>query len=377
MRATVLTDRSLTRHAGRFVWLSIDTESDKNAAFLAAYPWEAVPTFEVIEPKSRAVVYRWLGAVTGKQLVERFAEGERAIASTSGADADALYAKAGQLDAQGKAADAASGYEAALAASSASWPSRGRAAEALVYSLEKADRPEECARRAIDLAPSLPPGGSRANTVATGLSCALDGDEKAAWRAGAITTLERSVHEALAFDGLLSDDRAGLLSSLVDAREHQGDAAGKKAAALELLAFLEADAKKAPTADARAALDGYRVSASIAAGDPARALAPLQASEHDLPADYNPPARLANIYRELGRYDEALAASDRALAKVYGPRKLTVLDARATIYEKSGEQAGASATLRKALEYAETLPESQRPKRLVERIKKRYDALDQ
>ena len=32
MRATVFTDPALTRHAGRFVWLSLDMEKPQNAA---------------------------------------------------------------------------------------------------------------------------------------------------------------------------------------------------------------------------------------------------------------------------------------------------------------------------------------------------------
>src|SRR5215510_12340000 len=114
MRATVLTDKSLARHAGRFVWLSIDTEDEKNAAFLSAYPWDAVPTFEAIEPESRKQVYRWVGAVNKEQFVDRLAEAERAIAAGSGTDANALYARAGRLDAQKKAAEAAAAYEEAL-----------------------------------------------------------------------------------------------------------------------------------------------------------------------------------------------------------------------------------------------------------------------
>jgi tetratricopeptide (TPR) repeat protein len=375
MRATVLTDRALTRHAGRFVWLSIDTENDENAGFLGRYPWEAVPTFEVVDPQSEKVVYRWLGAVDARQLVQRFGEAERAIAQGAGFDADSLYARAATLDAQGREKDAAAAYEEALRVGSESWPARGRAAEALVFALSESDQGESCARRAIDLEPSLPPGVSRANVAATGLGCALDADEKQPWRAGAIASLEASVKTALTFDGLLSDDRAGLRSALVDARDRQGDAAGAKAEAKALLDFLDADAKTAPTADARAALDGYRVNAAIAAGDPARALRPLQASERDLPGDYNPPARLALVLRELGRYDEALAASDRALSKVYGPRKLTVLDARATIFEKKGDSSKAKSTLEQALAYAESLPESQRPASLVVRIRKRLAAL--
>lgn len=375
MRATVLTDPALTKHAGRFVWLSIDTENEKNAGFIEAHPWDAVPTFEVLDPASGKVVYKWLGAVETKQLVQRFGEAERAMKEATGSDADALYARAAKLDLDGKAAEAAAGYEEALRAAKSGWAARGRASEALVYALQQAEQGEACAHRAIELGPTLPPGVSRANVAATGLDCALGADEKAAWRPAAIASLEAAVKQSLTYDGLLSDDRAGLRSALVDARDRQGDEAGAKAAALDLLDFLEADAKKAPSAEARAALDGYRVSAAITAGDPARALPALQASERDLPGDYNPPARLATLYRELGRYDEAIAASDRALAKVYGPRKLTVLDGRATIFEKAGKPADARSALEQALAFAGTLPEAQRSKRMVARLQKRLDGI--
>ena len=38
MRAFVFTDRTLTRHAGRFVWLSLDMEKAQNAAAIFAKP---------------------------------------------------------------------------------------------------------------------------------------------------------------------------------------------------------------------------------------------------------------------------------------------------------------------------------------------------
>jgi hypothetical protein len=63
MRATVLTDAALAKQAGRFVWLSIDTENGKNADFLDRYPWDAVPTFEVLDAKTERVAYSWIGAV--------------------------------------------------------------------------------------------------------------------------------------------------------------------------------------------------------------------------------------------------------------------------------------------------------------------------
>jgi tetratricopeptide (TPR) repeat protein len=173
----------------------------------------------------------------------------------------------------------------------------------------------------------------------------------------------------------LDDDRSGLYGILVDARDRQHDEAGGRIVAVRWLDWLDEQARNAPSAEARAALDGYRVSAALRAESPERALAPIQTSERDLPDDYNPPARLATILRELGRYDEAIAASDRALLKVYGPRKLTVLDARATILEKKGDLAGARAALEQALAYAATLPPVQQPKRMIAKIEKRLPAL--
>jgi hypothetical protein len=48
-----------------------------------------------------------------------------------------------------------------------------------------------------------------------------------------------------------------------------------------------------------------------------------------------------------------------------------VLDARATIYEKSGRAGDAKATLEQAITFAKELPDSQRPKRTVARLEKR------
>ena len=72
----------------------------------------------------------------------------------------------------------------------------------------------------------------------------------------------------------------------------------------------------------------------------------LEASERDLPDDYNPPARLAAAYKAMKRYDDALAASDRALAKAYGPRKIGILQTRADIYTAQGDVPSARKTKR-------------------------------
>lgn len=336
MRATVFTDATLTKQAGRFVWLSIDTEDVKNAAFLERFPWQAVPTFEVLDAKTEKIAYSWIGAVDGPELLRRFDEAESAFRRTD-----------------------------AVAAALPSSP------DAAVLALSLAGKEDECAHRALALLPDLPPGGAKANVAATGLDCALSAPETAPWRAAALVTLEAAVREALTYDGLLDDDRSGLYGTLVDARDRQHDDAGGKAEAALWLDWLNAQSMSAPSVEARAALDGNRVSAAVRAGTPERALVAIQASERDLPKDYNPPARLATLLRELGRYDEALAASDRALAMVYGPRTITLWEGRATIFEKKGEPEEAKAALRQALAFAATLPPSERIKRTIARLEKR------
>ena len=338
MRATVLTDQALVKQAGRFVWLSIDTEDAKNAGYLEKFPWQAVPTFQVINPDAETVAFQWIGACDAQELVKRFDEGEQAFHAASVK------------------------------------PAAPTGADSEINALAMADKNQECAEKAIALAPTLPPGPVKASVVSTGLDCALGAKpEESPWRTDALKTLEAATKEALTYPGLLDDDRSGLYGELVDARDRQDDKDGGKAAAGAWVDWLDEQAKNAPSPEARAALDGYRVSASIRAGTPERVLASIQASERELPSDYNPPARLALIYREMGKYDDALAASDRALSKVYGPRKLTILDARSTIYEKKGDAAKAKATLEEALAYAQTLPAPQQPKGMIARIQKKLN----
>jgi tetratricopeptide (TPR) repeat protein len=233
-----------------------------------------------------------------------------------------------------------------------------------------------CSQRALELLATLPPASVKASVAATGLDCALSAPEDAPWRAEALTRFESATREALTYKGLLDDDRSALYGSLVDARDREHDEAGGKTAAVAWLDWLDVQAKTAPSVEARAALDGYRVSAAVRAGAPERVLTAIEKSERELPKDYNPPARLATVLRELGRYDQALAASDRALALAYGPRKLVILDARATIQEKKGDAQGAKATLQQALDYAGTLPDAQKPKRTIAKIKKRLGQVE-
>jgi tetratricopeptide (TPR) repeat protein len=141
----------------------------------------------------------------------------------------------------------------------------------------------------------------------------------------------------------------------------------------EWAAFLESAARRAPTADARAVYDSHRLSAYLELGEPQRAIPMLEASERDLPDDYNPPARLAVTYRAMKEWDRALAASDRAIAKAYGPRKLGIYQTRADIFAGRGDVAGARRTMEEAIAFAEAMPPGQRSQRTIDALRKKLE----
>jgi tetratricopeptide (TPR) repeat protein len=246
--------------------------------------------------------------------------------------------------------------------------------ESLALGLQATGQNEACAALARAEAPALPRGQSFANVVSVGLSCALSGGEEP-WAPPAARALEPLAREALALPGVLADDRAGLYEGLVAAAEARKDEAGRKRLAEEWWSFLVAERARGKTAETRAMHDSWIVGAALALGDPARAVPLLQASERATPKDYSPPYRLAVLYLEQKRYPEALAASERALARAYGPRKLRVLSQLATIQEARGDAAAARRALEDAIAHAATLPPSQRNARLEERLQSRLARL--
>ena len=194
MRAYVFTDKSLERYAGRFVWLSIDTENATNAAFLKAHPISVWPTLLILDPKDK-VVFRYAGGGTVPQVRKLLDDGERAAQGSHG-KADTLLIRADALAAQGKQAEAAKMLEEAIAAAPKNWPRLGRASESLVFTLLQSQNSQACAERALALYPRVRGTGSAVNVAGTGLSCASDLDPKKSWnRSELIAGLEKATRE--------------------------------------------------------------------------------------------------------------------------------------------------------------------------------------
>jgi tetratricopeptide (TPR) repeat protein len=380
MRAYVFTNQALAKHAGQFVWLSLDTEKAQNAGFQEKFPVEAWPTLFVIDPEHETATFKWLGGANVGDLEQLLSDAELEMRHGDQSKAGVALAQADAFEAQGKHAEAATAYRDAIAAGGAQWPDGERVMLSLLGVLQETGDNAGClalVRERLPMSQQLlankAPGVLEretlvANLAATGLQCALALDPKTQGRDETLHQMETASTQALDYADLNADDRSSLYETLIEARNDQKDEAGAKQLAGKQLAFLEAQAAKAPNPTARAVFDAHRVNAAMALGDPARAIPALEQSEHDFPDDYNPPARLAVIYRELGKYPEALAANDRALAKVYGPRKLRVYDVRLTIYDKMGDKAHARSTLDEAIAYARALPVGQRNEKAIARL---------
>ena len=197
MRAYVFTDKALAKHAGQFVWLSIDTEKTKNAAFSKKYPIKAWPSFYVIDPAKERIALRWVGGATVTQLEKLFAEGTQAVKGNKAGSATAL-AQADVLYGEGRYREAAGAYRDALKAMTPKDPQYSRAVESALFSYQTI-------RKFAGLLPARPRGDGAAQGNGLGrqprrlggLDCSLSLPASTPWRAQAIAAFEADVRAVL------------------------------------------------------------------------------------------------------------------------------------------------------------------------------------
>ena len=384
MRAYVFTDPALTRQAGRFVWLALDSEKEANAPENKRLGLRALPTFFVLDPTDERVAIRWVGGASLAQLSKLLDDGATAVAASYDAApaprarADQALERADQLYGAGDYAAASRAYAEALRAAPPDWPHYARAVEARLYALSESDSNAAIVTLARAAYPHVAGTASAASVAGSGLDAAVQLPDSTPGHAAAIAEFEGRCREVLANKklSLAGDDRSALYISLLDARHDAKDDAGARQVAEQWAAMLEAEAAKAKTPDARAVYDPHRLSAYLELGEPERAIPMLEASERDLPNDYNPPARLAIAYRAMKRWHDGLAASDRAFAKSYGPRQLGMYQVRADLYLGLGDSTAARHTLERAIGFADSLPPGQRSEGQLATLRKKLAALN-
>jgi tetratricopeptide (TPR) repeat protein len=415
MRAVVFTDPALASEAGRFVWLEVDTERPTSPPILQKYPLRALPTYFIVEPDSERIAIRWVGGATVPALKKILDDGDARVraawadpslltrgatsittadgkggvgiattAPSSGGGSDPMsgvldefLARADRLYAAEEDSAAAVAYLTAIEMAPDDWPSYGRAVESALFSLSSTGETVKALELAQSAWPRLSRTASAATVAASGLDAAAnlpEGTEGKNQRVAEFEAAARSVLDDSA-NPATGDDRSGIYITMIGAREALGDSLGAVALTREWAAFLDREAAAAKTPEARTVFDSHRLSAYLELKEPEKAVPFLLQSQKDFPDDYNPPARLAAAYKAMNDLPKALEANTRALELVYGPRSLRVLDVRAEIQLAMGDAAGARATLEKAIQTAEGMPEGQRSPRVIANFKKKLDGL--
>ncbi len=379
MNAYVFPDPALGKYSSRFVWASIDIDKAQNASVKKQFVIEGVPSFFIVDPADGSVALRWLGSATVAQLSDILDDGTRAVAKKSEQRIDKALAKADRLYAAGKNAASAVAYQDTLAMAPKNWSRYARTTESLLFALQSSEQYGSCVARAMREYPRFRNSSSAMNIAALGLDCSLSFGKEVVERAANIAKFEAMAREAMDNERVVvaADDRSGLYIVMIGAREDAKDADGARKLALEWSSFLDREAAKAATPDGRAVFDSHRLSAYMEIGEPERAVPMLEQSERDFPDDYNPPARLALAYKAMEKYEDAIKCANRALARAYGPRRLTIYRTKCDAQVGAGDAEGARATMREAIEMAQALPEGQRNERTIASLREKLSSLDE
>ncbi len=347
MRNYVFPDPSLRPLAQRVVFAAIDTDKPSSAPFLERFPVTAWPSLFILDPANDHILAYWPGSASAADLRALIDDAQR-LADASAPPGDPLrdLADARAALASGNLALAQTRFASLLDRADASWPRRADALMGMMETLRALKDYRACAelgrRHLDDISGASKPGDFAWLT----LDCASSlpaGDARSTAEQAAIRRL-RAFADCPSADASI-DDRADVLGTLADALEQAGDHAGAAKMHDRRIAMLEDAAAHAPTPAMASTFDYLLANSYVARGRGENAIRMLQAREREFPESYEPPARLADVLVALGRYDEALAAVDRAISHAYGPRKLRYLATKAAILGKLGRHADQVQTL--------------------------------
>lgn len=382
MRSFVFTDAGLRPAKDAVVWLSVETEAEKNRAVVEKFPADGLPTFILIDPNTEQVIGRWLGSSSVNEMRQFVLA---TTADWSAAQKGGKVSEAARAEQEGHAAQqkrdfpaAAAAYRRALTLSAKNDPLRPQRVSLLASALGRLHTPEgyrECvALASAELAgmPASPPGADLSIHAANCATQAPDAPGAKALLAAALARMDALAGDKSA--ALSVDDRSDLYANLADALDELKRHDEAVAAMRKRSAMLEAAAAAAPDVASAATFDPHRTETYLYLGEAPKAEALLTAREKEMPGDYNPPARLARVLLEEKRLSEAEAAVNRALALMsQGPRKVGILGLKARILKAEGKNP--TPVLQEQLALLRTLPSTQRQPETEQRIEAELKAL--
>ncbi|MGK4003879.1 thioredoxin family protein [Sorangium sp. So ce1036] len=377
MKHHVLIDPSLRPFADRVVFAEIDTDRPENAPFLEQHEVTVWPTFFLLDPVKGEVIGLWRGAASVQELRDVIRDAlqlmDAQAASALPADApDRLLVEAKRAQSAGAYAAAVAAYERALSGGGRDWSRRSDALLGLLSTLYRKKDAAACVALGEAHVGEVQGAALPADFASLLLSCAAAHPDPSAQRAAreAAVARLRSIVERPPADSS-ADDRADAWGLLAQGLAALGAVDRARAANEAKLAVLERAAKEARTPDAAAAYDYGRAMAYLSLSRGEEAVAMLEQREAQMPAAYEPPARLAQVLHAMGRDEEALSAVERAIARGYGPRRLRYLKLRGEIQQKLGRGAEQLATLREEVAGYEALPKGQASKAALDDARRR------
>ena len=365
MKRYVFADAGFTPAGEAAVFASIDQERPVNRAVVAKIKVEGLPTFLLLDPKDESVMGRWLGSGSVADLRGFVEQGAQELQAKGSAESPWSLARQGDAaQLRDDWTNAVQAYEAALARMAQGDRLRPQLLVKLASALGHLGTPAAKARcTALGAAELAHTGnGSLAADFASG---AVGCSENEELRARAQVLLQRLAADQGA--PLAADDRSDMLGTLTGWLDEEKRHDEAVAAAQRRKAVLLAAQKAAPDAETASTFDPHLAETLLYLGEAAQAEALLAGREKEMPADYNPPVRLANVLLREKKLPEAEQAIDRGLALMPdGPRKLGALGLKARILAAAGKPQ--ADTLRAELTLLRQLPETLRRPKLEEQL---------
>jgi thiol-disulfide isomerase/thioredoxin len=375
MQEFIFPDPSFAPLADRFVFVATDTDRAENEEVVARYPPAAWPTFFVISPEGD-VLGRYVGAASVEQFREFLVESEKTFLAgaklPAGPLAELVAAERKTVEAAQVAktdpkraellAEAELRYRKALELAPADWPRRPDVLVSTVGVLAKQNDPKPCVDFAIEHMAATGRSSSAADFVGTARGCAerlkgTDPDRAKAFFDKAITRLVALIADQAA--PLSADDRSDAMAYL---RTFYDDVA-RPTDAVEVAkaqrALLDEAAAKAPDPYAAMTYNWPRAEVYTYLAIPLELVPALEKSAADLPREYDPPYRLAGIYKAAGKIDEAIPWARKAAELAYGPRKARAQAQLADLLRAKGDTAAELEARRALVKIYEELPPGQ------------------
>jgi len=368
----MLAEADLARFAGQFVWLELNFDNEANGAFLAQYGSYATPTFYIIDSQDGRVAASQTGAMSLVELKQFLDRGLRSVSAKKRTLADDALVRGDTVLAK-RPEEAVTDYKEALKLAHSGWPQREVAQASLVTALQSSGHYQECAETAASEAREMTRGPSFARTIVAGMWCLQMGDS-ALWTNVMATNLEPLANEALSLQSTVRDHRNELYRTLMYLALSRGDK--QKAAMLGDRWLAELDRIRPRSDEERMAVDIARVEDVQVFGDPKRILPALHASERELPTNWNASLRVAQMEIGASNFAEAIAATDRGLARKPGPAgKSWLLRVKAEALVESGKKTEARRALDDALVAAQGIPNERSRENNIRTLERAIKAL--